>query len=541
MTGCKKVIIDVAIIGNGVAGLSAAISAAKNGANVTLFGYGNPASAKASGFNAIINNNDDSTLFFQDILIAGGLINNPLLVAELSIFANGFINFLENWGINIKDMGKIGTRLSDGSSIPRTVFIEGEQLGLWLVQRLVQILTKLNIKIINCRVDRVLYKENLYILSGVTENNEMVCCKTKSVIIATGGLGMLYRYTTNSSSSMGDGYRFALDLGATLIDMEFTQFGPFNFILSPNSCRGRSVPLNLIAEGGRIINSLGEEFIPPALYGIRSYTKDKLTYMFYTEVLEGRGSPNGGVFCDLSNISDETLKRYPKFKEMCFSSEIDLKSSFIEVCPAYHCMMGGVMVDEKCSTDVEGLFAAGEVMGGVHGSYRLGSNGITDAFCFGVIAGRNAALFASKAKNISLQNVKEIDLSVSQTEIKNNCDQELNTIKQSFNNTMQEKVGLIRSEKGLLEAISQIEKIKQRVMLMAGSSKSNNYVGLKNLLDLGLIIAGSALRRRETLGVHFRSDYPFKKDNHKFSIAVRKKKETYVFGFMPRAFSTCWE
>ena len=536
MTEFQEMETDIAIVGGGSAGISAAVSAAEFDADILVCEHGQPASSRASGFNAVESREDGSALFYQDTMISGAEICNPLLVAELSAFSRDIVSFMRNLGVDIRDSGNLGTRLSGGSSVPRTLFSEGEQLGSWLLKELTRHACEKGVKLANCRIYDAQKEGNTFHLEGISDDGESIRIRAKALVLATGGLGALYGYTTNYPSSVGDGYRMALELGATLVDMEFTQFEPF-IMLGPGPCRGRGVPINLVADGGRITNSMGKAFIPPAPKGIRSYTKDMLARMIFTEVLEGRGSPAGGVFCDVTKGA-HLIGKYPGFEQTCIKAKVDPRASHLEICPAYHCMMGGITIDRGGTTAVEGLYAAGEVAGGVHGANRLGSNGMTDALCFGALAGRNAGRYLMDRKHDALSRIQKS--APSRTNGKK--PDQLPSIKKRLQEVMLQKAGLVRNEQRLLDAASETGKLKQELTSMENSLPRWDFLGMKGLLDLGWLISLTALRRRESRGVHFRSDYPSRRDPlYRGSFAVRKHRNTYQFGFIQRESGVNWE
>lgn len=530
-------ISDIVVIGSGVAGLSAALSAKKLGVNVTVMNSGKAASMRASGFNYINSQNDSIAGFFSDILKSGEFINNPILVAELSAFASDIQKHLISYGINIEDAGKIKVRLSGGNSIPRTVYTEGEHLGAWLIEQLDIKARENEIKFVDCNVFDIEHKDEIFIIHGFSGENE-ITCYSKAVIIATGGLGRLYRYTTNYSSSNGMGYMIALNLGAALIDMEFTQFEPF-IMMGPGPCRGRGIPINLVADGGKIINSKGEEFIPPSPLGIRAYTKDVLGKIISNEILEGRGSDNGGVFCDLSEAG-HLINKYPGFVKTCQLANIDPLKYRFEICPAYHCMMGGIMIDANANTGVKGLYAAGEVAGGVHGANRIGSNGITDAICFGTIAGQNAATYVME--------IQEIDYyKLSCATDKKSFNFQLPSLEEFYDilgKTMIENVGLVRSEANLIKAIDTIKTIRNKLNAVTyyhNLYKHPRHIELINTLNLAEIITKAAIKREETRGVHYRKDFPCKNSKYDGNFVIRKHNGTFEYGFLNRRQEITWE
>lgn len=531
---------DITIIGSGAAGLCAALSASMEEVSLTVMSSGEPASKRASGFNGIPYSNDSPTLFYNDIMKSGEYLSDPILAAEVSLFAGNIITFFDKFGINIEEAGTIKVRLSGGSSTPRTIFTDGEHLGDWIIKKMHITAQERGVEFVDCQVFDVVHKDEYFILYGLKEDGGITCHRTKAVIIATGGLGKLYGYTTNYPSSRGIGYMIALRLGASLIDMEFAQFEPF-IMLGPGHCRGRGIPINLVADGGKVTNNMGEEFIPPSSLGIRAYTKDVLGRLIANEITEGRGTANGGVLCDLYK-AEGIIDKYPGFLKQCSLAGVDPLKSKIEICPAYHCMMGGIMINSYAETGVEGLYAAGEVAGGIHGANRLGSNGITDAFSMGVIAGQSAAKYImnnklnSKERNIINSETDCYDFSTQLTDYED--------IYKTLSKMMIENVGLVRTEQKLYETANFVKKTINMIEFLSeksNSCKNLQYLQLMNDLELALIIINTAIRRKETRGVHYRKDFPSLRGQYNGSFTVRKIQGTHNFGFIRRGNDIVWE
>lgn len=547
----KVVDADVVVIGGGAAGLSACLSARDAGARVVLMNHGTAASTRASGFNTVAPGNDSAELFFHDTMRSGRHICDPALVGMLACGARTIESELSRKGICPPDGVPFHRRLSGGSSVARTVFAEGEGLGLWLMDRLRRLAELKGVEILDgCRAISLRKSEGRFQVIGIRDSRELVGTVSSAVVIATGGAGKLYEFTTNYESSTGDGYRLALEIGALLIDMEFVQFEPF-VILEPSSLRGRGIPINLVADGCLVVNRLGQEFIPPAANGIRSYTKDELAQMIFREVLEGRGTDSGGVYCHLKPESG-LISKYTAFSELCASKGVDPFRERFEIAPACHCMMGGVRIDERASTDVEGVFAAGEVAGGVHGANRLGSNGLTDALVFGELAGRNAASYALRMPPNAPPTIHTLELPADLGPILRVPDasgtliSELETVQSRLRRCMQREVGIVRSESSLIRAASSIsDMLATATEYRTRITTVREYVALWEtigLLKLAWVITCSALRRRESRGVHYRSDIPVSRpERYLASVVVKQTAEGLEFGWLRRGRSVEWE
>jgi succinate dehydrogenase / fumarate reductase flavoprotein subunit len=388
--------------------------------------------------------------------------------------------------------------------------------------------------------------------------------RAKAIVLATGGIGRAYKITSNSWEYTGDGQSLAYEAGAALMDMEFVQFHPTGMIWPP-SVRGILVTEGVRGEGGVLRNKDGKRFmfddIPPLyknqtadneeegwLYtqGDRNsrrppelLTRDHVARCIRREVKEGRGSPHGGAFLDIAWIKEkipnsaEHIKKklpsmYHQFKQL---ADIDITQVPMEVGPTTHYMMGGIRVDgDTQMTDVPGLFAAGECAAGLHGANRLGGNSLSDLLVFGKRAGEYAAQFA-KANTLGAVNQEQVVATESRAlePFAREGSENPYAVQHALQDTMQDLVGIVRQESEMLQALRQIEQLKQRAerAVVTGHREYNNgwhtAIDLHNLLTVSEIVTRSALERRESRGGHFRDDCPDKDENcATFNIMARK-------------------
>ena len=401
------------------------------------------------------------------------------------------------------------------------------------------------------------------------ERGTFLIFKAKSVIIATGGIGRAYKITSNSWEYTGDGQTLAYEAGCELIDMEFVQFHPTGMVWPP-SVRGLLVTEGVRGEGGVLRNSKGERFMfsdipesyvhqtssdeeegwrytqgdrdarrPPELL-----TRDHVARCIVREIKEGRGSPHGGVFLDIAWIKEkmpnavEHIKRklpsmYHQFKEL---AEIDITTTPMEVGPTTHYIMGGIKVNaESQMTLVPGLFAAGECAAGLHGANRLGGNSLSDLLVFGKRAGEFAAEFAKSnpqgpVDDSHIEKLAKTALS-SFDRYHDRGEQGVNpySVQAKLQESMQEMVGIVRTDKELRNALTAIDQLKEESAQVCVSGNRSYNPGwhtaqdLPNLLCVSEAIARAALEREESRGAHFRDDYPDKSDSFaKLNIVLRK-------------------
>ncbi|HUF65180.1 MAG TPA: FAD-binding protein, partial [Gemmatimonadaceae bacterium] len=386
----------------------------------------------------------------------------------------------------------------------------------------------------------------------------------RAVVLATGGIGRAYAITSNSWEYTGDGHSLAYHAGAALQDMEFVQFHPTGMVWPP-SVRGILVTEGVRGEGGILLNKEGRRFMfddipenyrsqtaddpeegwrytqgdraarrPPELL-----TRDHVARCIVREVREGRGSPHGGVFLDISwikqklpNAAEVIRKKLPsmyhQFKQL---ADIDITSTPMEVGPTTHYVMGGVRVDgDTQMSTVPGLFAAGEVAAGLHGANRLGGNSLSDLLVFGKRAGEHAAVFARERADTApdAQQVKQA-VAEALAPFEHEGGEGPYQIQQELQTFMQDLVGIVRKEEEMLDALDRIQALRQRAQHthVPGNREYNpgwhTALDLENLLTVSEAVTRAALERRESRGGHFRDDFPAKDERYgDFNIVLRK-------------------
>ncbi|MCI0406481.1 MAG: FAD-binding protein, partial [candidate division Zixibacteria bacterium] len=351
------------------------------------------------------------------------------------------------------------------------------------------------------------------------KTGEFVVFKTKAVVLATGGGGKAYPITSNSWECTGDGHALAYEAGAELIDMEFFQFHPTGMVWPPG-VKGLLVTEGVRGEGGLLRNNKNERFMQrydPQKMELS--TRDMVARSIYTEVKEGRGSPHGGVFLDISHLPSETVKKklpsmYHQFKDL---ADVDITKEPMEVGPTAHYMMGGVRVDaDTGASTLPGLFGCGEVTGGMHGANRLGGNSLSDLVVFGRRAGAGAAAYARKLTTFPTLDNGELEKAAKNMEAPFQRSGEENPyqIHRELQESMQGLVGIFRTEEDLKKGINKIEELKHRAAKVAVKGDRAYNPGwhlagdLKSMLIVSEAVANAALARKESRGAHSRLDYP---------------------------------
>jgi succinate dehydrogenase / fumarate reductase flavoprotein subunit len=350
------------------------------------------------------------------------------------------------------------------------------------------------------------------------EQGRFVVLKAKAVVISTGGIGKAWRVTSNSWEYTGDGMALAYDAGAALQDMEFVQFHPTGMVWPPG-VQGILVTEAVRGEGGLLTNKNGERFMEkydPKRMELS--TRDVVARSIYTEVREGRGSPHGGAFLDISHKPAEYVKQklpsmYHQFKEL---ADVDITTGPMEVGPTCHYVMGGIRVDaETAASTLPGLYAAGEAAAGLHGANRLGGNSLSDLLVFGRRAGLSAAAYAAKTPqgNIDSAQIAQAEKDML-TPFERGEGENPYALHRDLQEVMQNLVGIFRLDEDLKKAMVELEKLKQRYakVRVEGSRMFNPgwhlARDLHSMLTVSEAVTRSAILRKESRGAHSRIDFP---------------------------------
>ena len=547
---------DVIVIGAGGAGLRAAIEASAQGAAVglickSLLGKAHTVMAEG-GVAAALRNTDDRDnwqVHFRDTMRGGKLLNNWRMAQIHAQEAPDRVLELEEWGalFDRTPDGLILQRNFGGHRYPRLAHV-GDRTGLEIIRTLQNhgIHQGLDVHM-ECTVTHLL-KEGDRIAGAFgywRESGRFVVFRAKAVVLATGGIGKAYRVTSNSWEYSGDGHALGLRAGAELIDMEFVQFHPTGMIWPP-SVRGVLVTEGVRGEGGVLKNSEGERFmfnyIPEMFAGEYAesveearrwlegdrqacrppelLTRDVVARAIRDEVRAGRGSPHGGAFLDIASQRDaEYIKRklpgmYHQFKEL---ADVDITRQHMEIGPTCHYIMGGVRVDpETAQTGVPGLFAAGEVAGGMHGANRLGGNSLSDLLVFGRRAGKYAAEYARGLSSALAVNPDEVEAAERENlaPFEDSGTENPYTLLRELQQAMETYAGIVRTKAELEQGIQELQNLKRRQAnaRVEGTRQYNpgwHYaLDLANLLTVSEAIALAALHREESRGAHTRLDFP---------------------------------
>jgi succinate dehydrogenase / fumarate reductase, flavoprotein subunit len=570
-TDIERLSYDVVVIGAGGSGLRAAIEARQAGKKTaviskSLFGKAHTVMAEggcaASMGNA--NPNDNWQVHYRDTMRGGKFLNNWRMAELHAKEAPDRVWELEAWGAlfdRTKD-GKISQRNFGGHEYPRLAHV-GDRTGLEIIRTLQQRVVALQ------QQDAIEYGDPEAMLKVFAEttvtrllldggqvagafgyvrgSGDFLLFEAPAVVLATGGIGKSYKVTSNSWEYTGDGHALALLAGASLLNMEFVQLHPTGMVWPP-SVKGILVTESVRGDGGVLRNSEGKRFMfnyVPDVFRAqyaeteeeadRWYTdpdhnrrppellpRDEVARSINSEVKEGRGTEHGGVFLDIASRrpADYILQRLPsmyhQFKEL---ADVDITKEPMEIGPTCHYVMGGVEVDpDSQASSVPGLYAAGEVSGGMHGSNRLGGNSLSDLLVFGRRAGQSAAQHVAAVSTAGRPQVSQADVDAAMAEalapLERSGGENPYEVHAALQQLMTDQVGLIRTEDELKSALTELEKLRARaaqVSVQGGRAYNPGWhlaQDLRNMLLVSDCIAQSALERQESRGGHTRSDYP---------------------------------
>jgi len=566
---------DVVVIGAGGSGLRAAIEARLNGKKTaiiskSLFGKAHTVMAEGGCAAAMgnVNPNDNWQVHYRDTMRGGKFLNNWRMAELHAKEAPDRVWELEAWGAvfdRTKD-GKISQRNFGGHSYPRLAHV-GDRTGLEMIRALQQKVVAMQqadavefgdpeamIKVFAETTITRLVKDGPADGTGriagafgyFRDTGRFVLFEAPAVVLATGGIGKTFKVSSNSWEYTGDGHALALLAGGPLLNMEFVQFHPTHMVW-PLSVAGLLVTESVRGDGGVLKNSEGKRFmfdyVPDVFRPMYAETeeeadrwyadqvnnrrppellpRDEVARSIRAEVKAGRGSPHGGVFLDVSSRlpAEEILRKLPsmyhQFKEL---ADVDITKEPMEVGPAQHYVMGGVEVDPDTAgvPGVPGLFAAGEVSGGMHGSNRLGGNSLSDLLVFGRRAGLGAAEYLDAITARPAASDAELDAARSEVlvPLERADGENPYTVHHEIQQTMSDLVGIIRKESEIKTALGELQKLRERAEKV-GAAGGRAYnpgwhlaLDLRNILLIAQCVAQAALERQESRGGHTRDDYP---------------------------------
>jgi len=514
----NKMLVDeivdahVLVIGSGGAGARAAIEASRYGGVVlvskTIAGKGGCTTMAEGGFNAVLRDQDSISVHREDTLRGGAYLNDPALVDVLTREAPERLTDLVRWGavFDVTEDRQVAQRPFGGQRFPRTCYAgdrTGHEMMMTLLDRLDATDTQLyqEVSVVDLVTD-----ENGAVAGAVAldRDGDAVLFLADATVLATGGGTQAYDISTNSAAGTGDGFAMAYRAGAELIDMEMVQFHPTGAVY-PYDARGRLVTEAVRGEGGILLNARRERFMqrydPDRM---ELSTRDVVARAIATEVLEGRGTSRGGVYLDVTHLPAERIEaRLPVMLEQFLAYGVDIRREPMEVAPTAHHIMGGLRITPECRTTVPGLFACGEVAGGVHGANRLGGNALADTQVFGKRAGefagkapeRGGHLDPARADGVLRMLDAFFEGAVSPADVR-----------KDLKLTMWNQAGIFRSAPDLRTALGHIKRLADQRLFAASAANLLDCCTVRNMCTTASLIVRCALLRPENRGAHVRRD-----------------------------------
>ena len=531
MTTISTLETDILILGSGGAGLFAALHAHQANPNLDitiavkgLLGKCGCTRMVQGGYNVALAEGDSVERHFMDTIEGGKWLSDQDLAWTLVSKAVERIHELENELGCFFDRNPDGTvhqKAFAGQTFDRTVH-KGDLTGIEIINRLAEQVWARGInRLEEYRAIELIHSKDGKSLAGVLmlnmQTGQFVLVRTKAVLLATGGGPTMYKYHTPSGDKSCDGLAMALRAGLTLRDMEMVQFHPTGMLAGPGTrMTGTVLEEGLRGAGGYLLNGNNERFMGNYDPRNERATRDIVSRSINSEIRAGRATPNGGVYIQMSHLGPENVRKLFKgMVERCADSGFDLANDLVEVVPTAHYMMGGLVFKKDCSTDLRGLFAAGEDTGGVHGANRLGGNGVANSTVFGGIAGDAMAVWVV-SHELQECNMDEVHASIKVHEAPlQKPAGDIEAIRDALADCMWDDVGISRTKQGLLRARSVLEKLELQLNQMGVGEIQREYsvtwqdwMNLQNLIQVSKAVTEAAISRENSRGSHYREDFP---------------------------------
>ncbi len=541
----KTILCDVLVVGAGGAGSRAAIEAAKHNLDVImlskeLVGKAHTAMAEG-GYNVSLGNvdpEDNVETHFKDTVVGGNYLNNQELVQILVENAAERIYDLEDFGavFDRTPEGKIAQRPFGKQTWRRTAYASdrtGSEIMVTLTEK---------VRSSSVRVFDEIFATKILVHDGHVAGvcavdlkyGDYLVFRAKSVVMATGGAGRIFKVTSNAQLDVGDGYAMAYEAGCELQDMEHVQFHPTGMV-APESARGKLVTEAVRGEGGILLNSEGDRFMYkyyPAVMELAG--RDQVARSIMTEVLEGRGGPNGGVFLSIGHLPHQIIEfRLESMVEQFEDAGVDIRHEPMEVSPTAHHFMGGIRINTEAATSIPGLYAAGECTGGVHGGNRLGGNALADTQVFGALSGNSAAQYAEEHARVGVDR-EEIQKEFERLEAMLQRKEGVSPAdaRKELTTMMWEKVQIFRNEEDMAYAVRELRRIEKEVVpnIKVDNPEKRFNPGWHQAIEFGhmvmtaRMVAEAAIIRKGNRGAHFRTDAD-PNDKGYYNIVIHKGKD----------------
>jgi fumarate reductase flavoprotein subunit len=528
----RRVETDILILGSGGAGLFAALHAqqANPGLAITvavkgLLGKCGCTRMVQGGYNVALAPGDSIERHFMDTIEGGQWLPDQDLAWTLVNKAIERIRELENelgCFFDRNPDGSIHQKAFAGQTFDRTVH-KGDLTGIEIINRLAEQVWARGIRRLEeHRAIELIRTPGGDAIAGVLmidmRTGEFVLVRARAVLLATGGGPTMYRFHTPSGEKTCDGLAMALRAGLALRDMEMVQFHPTGLLAGAHTrMTGTVLEEGLRGSGGWLLDGARERFMQKYDERLERATRDVVSRSIFREMRAGRTTPNGGVYLQMHHLGPDNVRRqFRGMVDRCADCGFDLAGGLVEVVPTAHYMMGGVVFRTDCSTELEGLFAAGEDTGGVHGANRLGGNGVANSTVFGGIAGEAMARWLEDHRKARDPDEEAVRASVAAHEAPfARKPGDLNALREELYACMWDDVGILRTAEGLRRGLSRLEALQDelaRCGVADGDRVFNltwhDRLNLGNLVEVSRAIATAALAREDSRGAHFREDFP---------------------------------
>ena len=527
----KTLETDILILGSGGAGLFAALHAHQTNPNLHitiavkgLLGKCGCTRMVQGGYNVALAEGDSVERHFMDTIEGGKWLCDQDLAWTLATMSVERIRELENELGCFFDRNPDGTihqKAFAGQTFDRTVH-KGDLTGIEIINRLAEQVWARGIhRLEEFRAVELIHSEDGKSLAGVLmldmQNGQFTLVRAKAVLLATGGGPTMYKYHTPSGDKSCDGLAMALRAGLVLRDMEMVQFHPTGLLAGPETrMTGTVLEEGLRGAGGYLLNGNKERFMSNYDSRNERATRDIVSRSINSEIRAGRATPNGGVYIQMSHLGPDTVRKLFKgMVERCADSGFNLAEELVEVVPTAHYMMGGLVFKPDCSTDLPGLFAAGEDTGGVHGANRLGGNGVANSTVFGGIAGDVMAKWVTGIP-LAPYNMDEVAASIQAHEAPlNRVPGDIELIRDGLAEVMWDDVGISRTKESLQRALIKLDDLDRSLNQMGVGDLQRAYnltwqdwMNLRNLILVSKSVTEAAIARENSRGAHYREDFP---------------------------------
>jgi len=531
MSSVLTIDTDILILGSGGAGLFAALHAHQENPNLDitiavkgLLGKSGCTRMVQGGYNVALAEGDSVERHFMDTIEGGKWLSDQDLAWTLVNKAVECIHELENELGCFFDRNPDGTvhqKAFAGQTFDRTVH-KGDLTGIEIINRLAEQVWARGInRLEEHRAIELIHSKDGKSLAGVLmlnmQTGQFVLVRAKAVLLATGGGPTMYKYHTPSGDKSCDGLAMALRAGLTLRDMEMVQFHPTGLLAGPGTrMTGTVIEEGLRGAGGYLLNGNQERFMGNYDPRNERATRDIVSRAINSEIRAGRATPSGGVYIQMSHLGPENVrKQFKGMVERCADSGFDLTNDLVEVVPTAHYMMGGLVFKKDCTTDLLGLFAAGEDTGGVHGANRLGGNGVANSTVFGGIAGESMARWVA-SQQLRDCNMDEVIASIQEHEAPlQKPPGDIESIRDALAECMWDDVGISRTRESLSRASQTLKQLAFQLHQMGVGDIQREYsntwqdwMNLQNLILVSQAVTQAAIARENSRGAHYREDFP---------------------------------